>query len=147
MKKNMLRAATMTLIAALTLTVNSLRAQDTPPPGGPPAGGPPPGQQAPPPNMRQGMRPGMRGRPDIIYRQASSILKRAKMDLERATEDFDGHRQSAIDACDKAIQELDAVQKAIMEAQKAKAAAAAAAAAAQQTNSPAPAPSSTPPPQ
>jgi hypothetical protein len=91
----------------------------------------------------------MRGRPGIVYRQASSVLKRAKMELQRATDDFDGHRQSAIEACDKAIQELDAVQKSITEAQKAKAAAAAAAAAQQQNAQPAPAtaPSSTPPPQ
>lgn len=82
----------------------------------------------------------MRGRPGpaMIYRQASMVLKRAKTELERGTNDYDGHRQSAIEACDKALQEMDAVQKVI--ADEAKARAAAAAAAAQQTNStPAPA--------
>lgn len=134
MKKNILLAATLALIAALTFSVNNLRAQNSPPPGGPP-----PGQQ-PPPNFRQGGPAGMRGRPGpaMIYRQASMVLKRAKTELERGTNDYDGHRQSAIEACDKALQEMDAVQKVI--ADEAKARAAAAAAAAQQTNStPAPA--------
>jgi hypothetical protein len=73
------------------------------------------------------------------------MLKRVKMDLERSKEDFDGHRQSAMDACDKAVQELEAVQASIQAKQEAEAAARAAA---QQTNAPqtpAPAPATAPP--
>jgi hypothetical protein len=66
------------------------------------------------------------------------------MELQRSKEDFDGHRQTAMDAIDTTVQELEAVQKSIQAAQAAKAAAAAAAAAqqqnAQQPVPPAPAP-------
>jgi hypothetical protein len=67
-------------------------------------------------------------------------LRRIKMQLENSKEDYDGHRQSAIDACDKAAQELEAVQKSIQAAAAAKAAAAKAAAEQQAP------PASTPPP-
>jgi hypothetical protein len=77
-------------------------------------------------------------------------LRRAKAELERSKEDFDGHRETAIDACDKALQELEAVQKSVEAARAAAAAKAAAAAAAQQQSTeqapaPAPAPSPAPP--
>ena len=143
----MLLIVAIALVGTATLTLNSLRAQDQPAPGGPPPAG-----QAPPPGMRPGgPPPGFRGRPGASYRQAIGILKRAKADLERSKEDFDGHRQSAMDACDKAMQELQAVQDSI---QAAAAKAAAAAAAAQQQNAqqapattpaPAPAPAPAPP--
>jgi hypothetical protein len=41
------------------------------------------------------------------------FLRRAKMDLENSKDDFAGHRQTAIDACEKAMQELEAVQASI----------------------------------
>jgi hypothetical protein len=44
----------------------------------------------------------------------------AKMQLQRSTNDFEGHKDSAIQACDKAMEELQAVMKvAIAEEQKA----------------------------
>jgi len=102
--------------------------------------------------MRTGPPPAFRGRPGSSYRQAIGILRRVKSDLERSKEDFDGHRQPAMDAVDKAMQELQAVQDSIQAAQ----AAAAAKAAAQQQNAqqapaptpaPAPAPAPATPPQ
>jgi hypothetical protein len=81
----------------------------------------------------------------MMYRQAVMILKRAKADLERSTDDFDGHRQSAMEACDKAVAELEAVQTAI-QASAAKAAAAAQAAQPAPAPAPAPAPTTTPAP-
>ena len=80
------------------------------------------------------------------YRNAVMMLKRVKADLENSKEDYDGHRQSAIDACDKAVQELEAVQGSIQAAMAAKAAAARAAAqqVPQQTPPPAQAPAPAP---
>jgi hypothetical protein len=66
------------------------------------------------------------------YAQATFSLRRAKMELEHTTNDFNGHRQSAIDACAKAITELEAIQASEQ-------AAAQAAAAAKATNAPPPA--------
>ena len=128
MKKNILLIVATALVGTATLTLNSLRAQNEAPPAGAP-----PARQAPP----AGMRPGPpRGRPGNSYHQAVAMLKHVKMDLERSKDDFDGHRQSAMDACDKAVQELEAVQTSIEAARAAQAAQAAAAAkaAAQQQN-------------
>jgi hypothetical protein len=77
----------------------------------------------------------------MLYRRTASYLKNAKQQLQRSTEDYNGHRQSAIDACDKAMQELTAVAQSIDDA--AKAAAAASAPAAGAPANPAP---TTPPP-
>ena len=38
-------------------------------------------------------------------------LQQAKTELERSTNDFEGHRDSAVAACDKAMTELQAVVK------------------------------------
>jgi hypothetical protein len=38
-------------------------------------------------------------------------LQQTKLELQKATNDFDGHRTLALDACDKAITELEAVMK------------------------------------
>jgi hypothetical protein len=57
-------------------------------------------------------------------------LRHAKLELEHTTNDFNGHRQSAIDACAKAITELEAIQASEQ--------AAAQAAAAKATNAPPP---------
>jgi hypothetical protein len=133
MKKNMLLIVAIALVGTVTLTLNSLRAQNGPPPGAPP---PSSGQAMPP-----GMHPGPnRGRPGSSYAIAIMQLRRVKMDLERSKEDYDGHRQTAIDACDKALQELEAVHKSIQAAEAARIAAAKAAAAAQQAPASAPAP-------
>ena len=39
-------------------------------------------------------------------RRAIDALERAKTDLKRANHDFGGHREAALDACDKAIAQL-----------------------------------------
>jgi hypothetical protein len=36
-------------------------------------------------------------------------LRRAKLELEHAKDTFNGHQQTAIDACERAIQELETV--------------------------------------
>jgi hypothetical protein len=46
-----------------------------------------------------------------MYQRALTALQQAKMELQRSTNDFDGHRDSAMEACDKAIVELQAVVK------------------------------------
>jgi exonuclease VII small subunit len=150
MKKNACLIVAIALVGTVALTLNTLRAQEAPPPGGPPPAQMPPPGQMPPPNMRPGGPPGgLRGRPPgSSYRQAVQVLRRVKMDLERSKDDYNGHRQSAMDACDKAMQELQAVQESIEAAR----AAAAKAAAEQQQNAPpppaaapAPAPAPAPP--
>jgi hypothetical protein len=129
MKKNILLIIAIALVGSVTLTMSSLRAQnDAPPAGAPPQGAPPAGQ--PPQGPRTGFA-GPRGRPTMGYRQVIFMLKRTKADLERSKEDYDGHRQTALDAVDKAVQELEAVQASIQAADAAKAAAAKAAAAQQ----------------
>ncbi|MGP8199011.1 MAG: hypothetical protein ACLQU4_05850 [Limisphaerales bacterium] len=144
MKKKILLIVAIALVGTVTLTLNNLRAQDQSAPSGPPPAGqaPPPGQgpgQGQPPNIRQG-RPPRRG-PVNNYAQAIRNLKWIKADLEKSTEDFDGHRQSAMDACDKAVQELNAVLAAKEAARKAaEAKAAAEQQNAQQTPAQAPAP-------
>jgi len=135
MKKNLLMIVAVALVGAATLTLNPLRAQNDAAQSLPPAV-----QNNPTPGPRPLPSPGARVRPGSNYRQVIMILKRTKMDLQRATDDYDGHRQSALDACDKAVQELEAVQTSIQ------AKAAAAAAAAQQAPAPAPAPTPTPAP-
>ncbi len=39
-------------------------------------------------------------------RKAIAALERAKTDLQRANHDFGGHRAAALEACDKAIEQL-----------------------------------------
>jgi len=143
MKKNILVIVAIALIGTVTLTLNSLRAQDaaTPPVVVPQA--PPPG---PPPGARPGMPPpGFRGRPGNRYRQTVMFLKMAKTDLEHSKDDFGGHRQSAMDACDKAVQELEAVQASIQAAAAAAAKAATPPQDAQQAPAPTPTPAPAPP--
>ena len=43
------------------------------------------------------------------YRQTIMALRRAKLDLQHAKDTLNGHQQTAIDACDKAIEELECV--------------------------------------
>jgi hypothetical protein len=124
MKKNTLL---LTIIAAASLLVfvsPDARSQDTP------TTTPAPAVRVPQPGQRPVMPPGFRTRAGGRYQQTIMFLKMSKAELEHATEDFDGHRQSAIDACDKALAELQAVQSSIQKA-------AAARAAAQQSQAPA----------
>jgi hypothetical protein len=74
-------------------------------PGPGPAGpNPPQFQRMPPPRFRQ---------PRPVYSRAVSDLRAVKMELQRAQGDLGGHKDSAIEACDKAMQELLAVMKAL----------------------------------
>src|SRR5580700_9993119 len=91
--------------------------QSNPPTGIPPAPGTPglppsvsapqpiPGRPAPP--QPGGLPPGFgqrRGMPaNMMIRNAISALERAKRDLTNAPTDYEGHRQPALEACDKAI--------------------------------------------
>jgi hypothetical protein len=128
MKKNSLFIAAAVLAGVLVFGQTNLPAQNQTPLGAPP------GVQTAPPGA---MRPRPRG--SLSYRGVILNLKRAKDQLERDTNDYDGHRQAAIDACDKAMEELQAVQSSIDAARKAAIAAAKAAAAEQaQTNQPPP---------
>jgi hypothetical protein len=48
----------------------------------------------------------------MIYQRALMALQQTKAELQRSTNDFEGHRETALDACDKAMTELQAVMKA-----------------------------------
>jgi hypothetical protein len=61
-------------------------------------------QRMPPPRFRQ---------PRPLFSRALSDLRAVKMELQRAEGDLGGHKDSAIEACDKATQELMAVMKAL----------------------------------
>ena len=43
------------------------------------------------------------------FREAIMSLRRAKLRLQNSKDDFGGHQKTAIEACDKAIQELELV--------------------------------------
>jgi hypothetical protein len=44
--------------------------------------------------------------------RALNDLRMVKAELQRSQDDFGGHKDSALEACDKAMQELEAVMKA-----------------------------------
>jgi hypothetical protein len=48
----------------------------------------------------------------VVFQRSIIFLKQSKTQLERSDSDFGGHKQSAIAACDKAIEELEAAMKA-----------------------------------
>jgi len=107
MKKNISILLAIACIAALSLQLTKLNAQATneavtapamTPPGAPP--GAPPMQ-----------RPPMRNRNLYSIRAAVMTLNRAINDLQHSDNDFDGHRQAAIDACKQANEELQAIAK------------------------------------
>jgi len=80
--------------------------------------------------MRQGLPPGafpgpgMRGRPGGSYFITLRYLRMSKVELERSTDDFNGHRKTALDAVNKAIEELTIVQREAQAAAQARAIAA-----------------------
>lgn len=91
--------------AALALSLNSLRAQTNaaPPPAAPSAPAPrQPGAQTMP------MRPSTRA---MTYQRALVALRQARTELKLSQENLEGHKETAIAACDKAIEELSAVAK------------------------------------
>ena len=51
--------------------------------------------------------------PRMFVQRALGDLKQVKMALQGSQEDYGGHKESAIAACDKALEELDAVMKAM----------------------------------
>jgi hypothetical protein len=103
MKSKTLFMAGIALVLALCLNNSQAQTTNAPAPG--PAGlapAPPPGQR-PPPRARQ---------PRIFITRALNDLRMVKADLERSQDDFGGHKDSAIEACQKAMDELQAVMKA-----------------------------------
>jgi hypothetical protein len=101
---------TKTLIVAgiglvLAFRLQSLHAQttNTTPPGPAPLlVAPPPGTRPPLPRNRQ---------PRPFMARALNDLRAVKVELQHSQEDFGGHKNSAIEACDKAMLELQAVMK------------------------------------
>jgi len=56
--------------------------------------------------------------PQPVFARAISDLRAAKIQLQRGTNDFEGHKDSAIQACDKAMEELQAVMKIVLAEQQ-----------------------------
>jgi len=110
MKKNMLIAAGIAMVLAIGL--DNPQAQTNAAPA-PPVAGP---ATAPGPGMRQPGRPRQPQPP--VYARAINDLRMAKMQLQRSPGDFEGHKDSAIQACDKAMEELQAVMKIVMAEQQ-----------------------------
>ena len=102
MRNNNLLALSALCAAALGLGTLSVAAQDTNAPVAP--------HPAP---MARPTRPPLSGaaRSLISLRGAVVYLDRAMMDLQRNDNDFNGHRQAAIDACAKARAELAEIAK------------------------------------
>lgn len=106
----MKRILVLTFVAAMTLwAADRLGAQQTPPPaaqlGQPGQPGQPPPFRGPPPNFRRGPQRGA-----YLYTRGLADLHMIKMELQRSKTDLGGHRDSAVDAVDRAIAELEAVR-------------------------------------
>jgi len=98
MKKNIALWVTSTaLIGALSLTLTTVRAQNTTPKPAPGA----PATEAPKPHQA-----GEAREKHPAIRKAIIALFDAKGDLERADHDFGGHRKQAIEDIDKAVAQL-----------------------------------------
>jgi len=106
----MLLAAGIALILAFSLDNSQAQSNAAPAPP----------STVPPPLMKAGPRQPPRSRgPQPVFSRAVNDLRMAKMQLQRSTNDFEGHRDAAIQACDKASEELEAIIKiAIAEQQK-----------------------------
>lgn len=92
-------------VSSFQNNLNRIRANDAnPPPGALPGAGPQQFQRMPPPRFRQ---------PHLAYNRALGDLRMVKLELEHAQGDLGGHKDSAIEACNKAIQELTAVMKSL----------------------------------
>jgi hypothetical protein len=99
MRKNILFTFAAACAVALTIPCATLQAQTTNA-----LGVTIPAQSSPP-------RPNPQARLFSV-RSAIMSLDRVMLDLKRSSNDFDGHKQSAIDACVKTREELMAVAKA-----------------------------------
>jgi hypothetical protein len=76
---------------------------------------PTPDQTAPVPPPPQKFPPRPRpNQPRPIIMRTMNDLRMVKAQLQRSHEDYGGHKDSAIEACDRALQELEAVMKASM---------------------------------
>jgi hypothetical protein len=112
MKRNFLVVVVIALGTLLGLELSDSNAQTTnapspslaPAPAQPAPGTPPPPRMPPFPRRPQG--------PAMVFQRTIFSLRQARVQLEKADSDFGGHKQSAIDACDKAMEELAAVMKA-----------------------------------
>jgi hypothetical protein len=98
----MLVAAGIALVLAFSLDNSQAQTNAAPAPPPTVAVAPPKPAMRPQPRFRQ---------PQPVYARAISDLRVAKMQLQRSTNDFEGHKDSAIQACDKAMEELQAVMK------------------------------------
>jgi hypothetical protein len=98
MKKNIAPWVTSAaLIGALSLTLTTVRAQDTTPKPAPGA----PATEAPKPHQA-----GQAAEKHPAIHKAIVALFDAKRDLERADHDFGGHRKQAIEDIDRAVAQL-----------------------------------------
>jgi len=104
MKTNNLIVAGITLVLAFCLNNSQAQTTNAPAPG--PAPGAPmpvqPGQRFPSPKMNQ---------PRQFIMRTLSDLRNVKIQLQRSQDDYGGHKDPAIEACDKAMLELDAILK------------------------------------
>jgi hypothetical protein len=114
MKRNMLAAVGITWVLAFSLS-SSQAQNDAPPPGPAPAPNQPsgifPGRTDPPQLHR--LPPPRFGRQRLAFSRTLSDLRMAKMELQHSSGDLGGHKDSAMQACDKAIEELTAAMKAL----------------------------------
>jgi len=87
---------------------NSLAQNDAPAPAPAPAPVASSASNMPPPGPKP-MPPKRTARP--LFSHALADLRMVKAELQHSQDDFDGHKDSAIEACDKTIQELSAILK------------------------------------
>lgn len=98
MKRNLTVLLTSgALIAALSAGLTIARAQTT--------------NTVPPPAAAKTYSPGAMKRHPAMFRAISS-LRSAKQDMENTGHDFGGHKKAALEACDKAIDQLELALKA-----------------------------------
>src|ERR1700733_16139740 len=113
MKRNMIMAAGTALVLALSLN-NSQAQNDAPAPAPVPAApsvqpvAPVPGQ---PPSLGPRPMPPRMRQPRMAVQMALRDLRQVKMVLQGSQEDFGGHKDTAIEACDKATAELEEIMK------------------------------------
>lgn len=106
MRKNSLLMSAALVAAGFVLVPSAAVAQTTNAPAPAPVrAGPPPGALRGQPHFNPTANSVMSVRPAVF------VLNRVMAELQRTDNDFDGHRQAAIDACEKARAELMEVAK------------------------------------
>jgi hypothetical protein len=115
MKRNTMIAAGTALV--LALFTHTSQAQNDAPATQPTPATPPavaPAQPvAPGPGQRPMPMPPRPRQPRFAVQAALRDLQQVKATLQNSQDDFGGHRDSALAACDKAVEELTAVMKAM----------------------------------